>query len=143
MFRFLQYQSSSSEYLYSDYHYANNKLNKKNITYFDGTNTWNTILVHNVSRDDSNHQEHVLVTLLEQHVGKIKNIEDVYYNSLERTIAITFEWWYKNDFTVSLSDAMDKKIKLTDGKTIYNQVEIFYKDYDGLGNDYYNLMSAV
>ena len=143
MFRFLQHQSSSPEYVYSDYYYASNKLNKKNITYFDGTDTWNTILVHNISYDDDNHHEHLLITLLEQHVGKIKKIEDVYYHSLEMTIAITFEWWYKNDFTISLSDAMDKKIKLTNGKTIYNQVEIFYTERNGLDKQYSNLISAI
>lgn len=143
MFKFLQYQNSSLEYLYLDYQYANNKLDKKNITYFDGIDTWNTILVHNICRDHDNHHEHLLITLLEQHIGKIKKIEDVYYNSLEKTIAITFEWWYKNDFTMSLSNVMDKKIKLTNGKTIYNQIEIFYNDCDGLGKTYYNLISAV
>lgn len=144
MFRFLQYQSSSPEYIYSDYYYANKKFNKKNITYFDGTDTWNTILVHNISRDVDNHQEYLLITLLEQYIGKIKKIEDVYHNSLEKTIAITFEWWYKNEFTISLSDTMDKKIKLTNGKTVYNQVEIFYNDYDdNLDKSYYNLISAV
>lgn len=101
--------------------------------YFDNKDTWNTILIHNINLDP--HYEHLLIVEIEQHIGKIKKIQDVYCNSKKKTLSITFDWWYNNHFTRSLSDTMEKKIFLENNE-IFNQVEIFYMDkHDNIVNN--------
>lgn len=104
--------------------------------------TWNTILIRNIDLFDNNHQEHLLITLLENHVGKIKNIKDVYRNRYEKTISVEFEGWYKNEFTVELSDCMDKTFKI-DNKKIYNQIELVYTENTNPNIQYFNMIEAV
>lgn len=110
---------------YPTLHKQFSELENSRKVYFDNKNTWNTILVHNVNLNP--HYEHLLIVEIEQHVGKIKNIQDIYCNSKKKTLSITFDWWYNNDFTRSLSDKMEEKIFLENCE-IFNQVEIFYMD---------------
>tara|TARA_B110000091_G_scaffold201546_1_gene233255 strand:+ start:1195 stop:1605 length:411 start_codon:yes stop_codon:yes gene_type:complete len=122
--------------------YADDEFDQSCFSYFDSSTSWNTILVHNIDiHDDSNHQEHVIITHLEKYIGKIASINDVYHNKYEKTIAITFAWWYRNDFTITLSDAMDTQIKVDGDKKIYKQTELFYFDEDG--TRYSSLIEAV
>ena len=112
--------------------YADEKFDTSCFSYFDSCTSWNTILVHNIDYlDDSNHQEHVIITHLEKYIGQITSIKDVYHNKYEKTIAITFEWWYRNDFTIALSDRMDQQISVENNKKIYKQTELFYIDEEG------------
>lgn len=110
---------------YPTLHKQFSELENSRKVYFDNKNTWNTILIHNVNLNP--HYEHLLIVEIEQHVGKIKNIQDIYCNSKKKTLSITFDWWYNNDFTRSLSDKMEEKIFLENCE-IFNQVEIFYMD---------------
>ena len=110
---------------YPTLHKKFSELENSRKVYFDNKNTWDTILIHNVDLDP--HYEHLLIVEIEQHIGKIKNIQDVYCNSKKKTLSITFDWWYNNDFTRSLSDKMEEKIFLENSEN-FNQVEIFYMD---------------
>jgi hypothetical protein len=110
---------------YPTLHKQFSELENSRKVYFDNKNTWNTILIHNVNLNP--HYEHLLIVEIEQHIGKIKNIQDIYCNSKKKTLSITFDWWYNNDFTRSLSDKMEEKIFLENCE-IFNQVEIFYMD---------------
>jgi len=122
--------------------YAMDGFDKTQFSYFDSCTSWNTVLVHNIDlHDDSNHQEHVITTYIEKYIGKITSIKDVYSNKYEKTIAITFEWWYRNGFTIALSDTMDKQIKLPNSKKIYTQMELFYEDENE--SRFSNLIEAV
>ena len=112
--------------------YAADEFDKSCISYFDNSTSWNTILVHNIDLfDDSNHQEHVIITRLEKYIGQITSIKDVYHNKYEKTIAITFAWWYRNNFNIALSDKMDQTVSVKNNKKVYRQIELFYFDEDG------------
>ena len=122
--------------------YAVDDFDQSCFSYFDRSSTWNTILVHNIDlHNDSNHQEHLIITYLEKYIGHITSIKDVYHNKYENTIAITFAWWYKNSFTIALSDKMDQQISVEQYKKIYKQTELFY--FDEEGTKYSNLIEAV
>jgi hypothetical protein len=136
MFGFIQTNTPFTKRIFTDY-----DENQQNIRYFDGSNTWNTILVHNIDLHDSNHHENIMLTMLDKYVGKISGIRDIYQNSYTKTIAITFEWWYENEFTKSLSESMDKKVKLNPNKKLYNQVEMFYTD--SCYNEFNAIVEAV
>jgi hypothetical protein len=91
--------------------YAADEFDKSCISYFDNSTSWNTILVHNI--------------------GQITSIKDVYHNKYEKTIAITFAWWYRNNFNIALSDKMDQRVSVENNKKVYKQIELFYFDEDG------------
>ena len=101
------------------------ELENSQKVYFDNKNTWDTILIHNINLHP--HYENLLLVEIEEHIGKIKNIEEVYRNMKKKTLSISFDWWYNNNFTRSLSDKMEEKIFL-ENSDINNQVEIFYMD---------------
>lgn len=101
------------------------ELENSQKVYFDNKNTWDTILIHNINLHP--HYEHLLLVEIEEHIGKIKNIEEVYRNMKKKTLSISFDWWYNNNFTRSLSDKIEEKIFL-ENNDINNQVEIFYMD---------------
>jgi hypothetical protein len=136
MFGFIQNNTPNTKYYFSNY-----DTDRKNIQYFDGSETWNTILIRNINTHDNNHQEHVVLTMLEKYIGKIRMIKDVYQNRYEKTIAVTFDWWYKNRFTMILSDNMDESTYVSGNKKIYNEIELIYTC--GTENVYYSLIEAV
>jgi hypothetical protein len=139
MFGFIKHS-----YPYYHLQYALYDFDKSSYNYFDGSTSWNTMLVHNIDLyDDANHQEHLITTYLEKYVGKITSIKDVYHNKYEKTIAITFEWWYKNDFTIALSGVMDQQVSLGKNKKIYKQTELFYFDGDDDNVRYSNMIEAI
>ena len=110
---------------YPTLHKQFSELENSRKVYFDNKNTWDTILIHNINLHP--HYENLLLVEIEEHIGKIKNIEEVYRNIQKKTLSISFDWWYNNEFTRSLSDKMEEKICL-ENNDISNQVEIFYMD---------------
>ena len=68
-------------------------------------------------------------TIIYRNVGKIKNIQDVHCNSKKKTLSITFDWWYNNDFTRSLSDKMEEKIFLENSKRKKKAIGLIHKVY--------------
>ena len=92
---------------YPTLHKKFSELENSRKVYFDNKNTWNTILIHNVNL--APHYEHLLIVEIEQHVGKIKNIQS------NRTRMYKEErynrYLYKGQYFISRLDIIKKHLK--------------------------------